>query len=369
MSKPFEIFAVTLPGLEDALQQEAVEAGFPKAVVVPGGVTFMGHWTTVWKANLRLRGATRILARIGQFRVFHLAELDRKALEFPWKETFAPGVAIRVDVTCKSSKIYHEGAALERIERAINTVLRAPVTRDADVTLKVRIENNMCTLSVDTSGEPLHKRGFKQFVGKAPIRETMAALFLRQCGYAGQEPVLDPMCGSGTFLLEAAAMATGQTPVRSRDFAFQKLGSFHKDRWAALKREIADTPTDLRFYGSDRDAGAIEGARQNAEKAGFADNMTFTHQAFSDVVRPEGPPGLIMINPPYGDRIGDKKKLFGLYGSLGTVLMERFSGWRVGMITSDRQLAQTTKLPFLKPASPVPHGGIRITLYQTKPLP
>lgn len=368
MSKPFEIFAITVPGMEETLCDEAIEAGFKNAQAVPGGVTFMGHWTTVWKANLWLRGATRILARIGQFRVFHLAELDRKASEFDWADHFKPSTRVTVDVTCKSSKIYHQGAAAERISTALTKVL-SPTQDGPVVALKVRIENNLCTLSIDTSGAPLHRRGFKSFVGKAPMRETLVALFLRQCGYTGDEPVLDPMCGSGTFLLEAADIATGRAPGRYRSFAFEQLAPFQPDRWAALKADLSDTQKQHTFYGSDRNEGAITGATQNAKRADLADRIHFTHQSLSDLTRPNGPNGLVILNPPYGDRIGDKKRLFGLYATLGKVLKERFAGWRVGLVTAERQLAQATELPFKPQSAPIPHGGIRITLYQTDPLP
>lgn len=369
MSKPFEIFAVTVPGLEQALQEEAFAAGFKQAQAVPGGVSFMGHWTTVWRANLLLRGATRILARIGQFRAFHLAELERRAQEFPWENTFKPGTRIKVDVTAKASKIYHQRAAAERLERGLKSRIDCTISNNADVTLKVRIDNNICTLSVDTSGEALHKRGFKSFVGKAPMRETLAALLLRQCGFDGSAPLCDPMCGSGTFVLEAAELAKGHAPGRSRSFAFQHLTSFQPDRWQDMRNTIAPRNTDLVFQGSDRDAGAIKGAAGNAERAGLSACTQFHQCSISEARPPEGPPGLVFINPPYGDRIGSKKPLFALYSSFGETMQEHFRGWRVGLVTPDQALAKATKLPFEPTDAPIQHGGIRITLYQTDPLP
>lgn len=368
MSDPFEIFLVTVPGMEDTLCAEAKELSFP-AQAVQGGVTFQGTWPDVWRANLMLRGATRVLARIGSFRAFHLAQLDKRSRKFPWQNIIKHGSSIKVEVACKASKIYHAKAAAQRIENALNTTLDARISADADLVLKVRIDDNLCTFSIDTSGDGLHIRGHKEFVGKAPMRENLAALFLRQCGYNGNETVVDPMCGSGTFILEAAEIARGLAPGRSRSFAFEKLASFDAKLWQELKSEVNPNETEHLFFGSDRDAGAIRGASKNADRAGVSENTRFSNYAFSDLHRPDGQPGLVIINPPYGGRIGNKKLLFGLYGALGKVLMERFRGWRVGIVTSESGLAKATQLPFKPTSAPIPHGGIRITLYQTDPLP
>jgi putative N6-adenine-specific DNA methylase len=272
-------------------------------------------------------------------------------------------------VTCKASKIYHAKAAAQRIENALKASISAEITSDADLVLKVRIDDNLCTFSIDTSGAALHIRGHKEFVGKAPMRENRAALFMRQCGFAGDEPVLDPMCGSGTFPIEAAEIAQNVAPGRSRNFAFENLASFEAAEWQNLKLESKPRETNVRFYGSDRDSGAIRGAQQNAARSGVEAITAFSNHAFSDLQRPDGPPGLIMINPPYGGRIGNKKLLYGLYGALGKTLLERFSGWRVGMVTSEKGLAMASGLPFFPQTAPIPHGGIRITLFQTAPLP
>lgn len=365
----FDIFLAAPPGLEQILLQEVREKGFASPKQTPGGVTIIGGWPEVWRANLELRGATRVLARIGSFRAFHLAQLDKRARKFPWGDVLRPDVPVKVEVTCKKSKIYHAGAAAQRIERAISEELGAQVSADAAVRVMARIDDNLCTFSVDTSGESLHKRGHKGAVGKAPIRETLAALFLRQAGYVGTELVVDPMCGSGTFVIEAAEIASGMVPGRSRSFAFEQLASFDAGAWNALKQTAGSNSCDLRFYGSDRDAGAINSSQSNAEQAGVTHLTQFTQNAVSDLQPPDGPPGLVMINPPYGARIGNKKLLYALYASLGKTLIERFSGWRVGIVTSEAGLARATGLPFNPPGPPVPNGGIKVKLYATNPLP
>ena len=361
-----EIFAVTPPGLEAALLPEFRALGYKDARYGPGGVTMMGRWQDVWRLNLELRGATKVLARIGTFRAMSLAGLDHRADEFPWDETFYSGTTVRVEATCKRSKIYHEGAAIERVERALRKHGMKP-SADGEVTLKIRIEQNVVTLSVDTSGESLHKRGHKEAIGKAPMRENMAALFLQQAGYNGTEPLLDPMCGSGTFIIEAAEIAEGLQAGRSRSFAFEVLATFDDDDYAALRRSVSVVKGPARLFGSDRDAGSIKGAAANAARAGVSALCDFQCKPLAELKRPEGDAGLVIVNPPYGGRIGDKKQLFALYGTLGKVVKDRFKGWRVALVTSEPGLAKATGLP-LTQGEPVPHGGLKVWLFQTPPL-
>lgn len=365
----FEIFLATAPGLEAVLWEEVKSLRFRAAKQVPGGVTVNGNWRDAWRANLKVRGANKVLARINVFRVSHLTELEKRARRVPWGDVMRRDVPFRVEATCRTSKIYHSGAAAQRIEKAIREELGASPAEDAPVTVMARIESDLCTISVDTSGELLHKRGFKVVVNKAPMRETMAALFLRQCGYVGTEPVVDPMCGSGTFVIEAAEIAAGLQPGRERHFAFEQLATFDSEVWNEMRRAPAAEKPTFRFYGSDRDAGAIEMSRANAARAGVADLTEFRQHAVSDLVPPPGPPGLVIMNPPYGDRVGDKKRLEALYRALGETLRTRFSGWRVGLITNEAWLAKATGLPFLPTTAPVAHGGIRVTLFRTDALP
>jgi putative N6-adenine-specific DNA methylase len=365
----FEIFLVTAPGLESALWAEAKAKGFVGPKSIKGGVTVQGGWPEVWRANLELRGASRVLARIAEFRAMHVAQLDKRSRKVPWAHVLRKDQPFRVEASCKASRIYHAGAAAERIEKAIKDELGASVSDEAEVCIKARIDDDLCTISIDTSGGLLHKRGHKEAVAKAPMRENLAALFLMQCGFKGTEPVLDPMCGSGTFVIEAAEMAAGLKPGRSRRFAFEQLATFDMSAWNRMRSNPPQIKPEVRFYGSDRDAGAIRMSQANAERAGIAATTAFRQQAISDLTAPEGAPGLVIANPPYGGRIGDKKKLQPLYRALGETLMKRFAGWRVGVITNEVGLAQATGLPFEPPSGPVSHGGIRVMLFVTNPLP
>ncbi len=352
-----EIFCVALPGLEGLLYSEMEDAGFADIRVGTGGVSATGGPNEALRANLCLRVASRILLRVAEFRAVHLAQLDKRARRVDWATVVPSGSRVKVEATCRKSRIYHNRAAAERVAKAVYAAV--PSGDGPEVVLKVRIEDDLCTISLDTTGDPLHRRGHKEFVGKAPLREGMAAAFLRQLGFDPDSPVpvVDPMCGSGTIPIEAAEMTAGLWPGRSRVFALEGSG---------LTRPQPPEPRNVPpiFYGFDRDQGAIQGAVKNAERAGVP--VTFQRQAVSDLVPPKGPAGLVLTNPPYGARIGDRKLLVGLYGALGAVLKDRFKGWRVGIVTSDGGLAKATGLA-LEPFGPVAHGGLKVTLWMGQP--
>lgn len=364
----FEIFLATAPGLENALYEEVKNKGFKQTKAVKGGVTIKGGWPEVWRANLWIRGASRILARIASFKATNLKHLESLSRDVPWAELLNPAYDFRIDVTCAKSRIYHSGAAAERISRAITETTNITPSPDGDIKIMARIHHDICTLSVDTSGALLHKRGYKAAVNKAPMRENMAALFLQQCGYKGTEVVYDPMCGSGTFVLEAAEIAARLNPGREREFAFEKLMTFDAETWQKMRAVKRQAETSITFYGSDRDLGAVEMSKKNAKRASVDQLTEFKQQAISEITPPSNTPGLVIVNPPYGGRIGDKQKLVSLYKSLGAALKSNFSGWRVGIVTTDTSLAKATGLPFLPPSTPIQHGGLRIKLFQTEAL-
>lgn len=374
MADTLPLFLAAQPGLEAALAEEARAAGFLDPRPVPGGVEITGTLQDMRRANLVLAGAGRVLVRIAEFRAFHLAQLDKRARKIDWAAWIAPGTPVRVEATCRKSKIYHDRAAAQRIAKAVTdagaVLARGEADAEADEALRLiaRIDDDLVTISLDSSGAPLHRRGLKTFVGKAPLRETMAALFLRQMGHDGREPLVDPMCGSGTLLLEAASMASGLAPGRARAFAFERFANHDPAAWAALRTPVVPPDGPPRFFGFDRDQGAITGATRNAEQAGVTALCQFACQPISALEPPVPGPGLIMVNPPYGARIGNKKLLYGLYGALGETLRTRFAGWRLGLVTSEPALAKATALP-ITPGPHVAHGGLTVQLWQSDPLP
>lgn len=366
MPDPLPLFLVAPPGLEPVLAAEAREKGFADPQPVPGGVETSGDWPEIWRANLALRGAARVLVRFAEFRAMHLAQLDKRARKLDWGAVLRPDRPVRVEATCRKSRIYHAGAAAQRVSRAITETLGCPVSDTAEIVVKLRIDDDLCTISLDSTGEALHKRGHKPAVGKAPMRENLAALFLRQCGFTGSETVVDPMCGSGTFVIEAAEVASGLFPGRSRRFAFEQLAGFQPEEWEAMKAGARQRVPQARFFGHDRDAGAIRSSTQNAARAGVGAHCAFACQPISALEPPPGAPGIVIVNPPYGARIGNRKALFSVYGALGQVLRERFAGWRVGLVTSDGGLAKATGLTWDAPGPAVAHGGLKVTLWQAR---
>ncbi|MCU4651611.1 class I SAM-dependent RNA methyltransferase [Roseibacterium sp. SDUM158016] len=358
VTAPGVVFLVGTPGLEDALEAEARAKGFAGVARVPGGVEIAGGLPEAARANIVLRCAVRVLWRVASFRAMHLAQLDKRSRKVSWTDWLVPGTPVKVEAVCRASKIYHHKAAAQRVSQALADA-GIPVAAEAEIAVKVRIEDDLCTISLDTTGEALHRRGQKLYVGKAPLRETMAAGFLWSMGFDGTQAVIDPMCGSGTIPLEAAGIAAGLVPGRDRRFAFEALKG-------GARPDVPDGPVitpAARFMGFDRDAGAIRGARENAARAGLEDWCRFDCQPLSELTPPDGPPGLVLTNPPYGTRIGNRKPLFALHSALGQVLSERFKGWRVGIVTSDEGLAKVTGLP-LEPSAHVAHGGLKVRLWQ-----
>jgi putative N6-adenine-specific DNA methylase len=357
IAAPGVVFLVGIPGLEDALEAEALRAGFDGVTRVPGGVEIAGGLAEAARANMVLRTAVRVLWRVASFRAMHLAQLDKRSRKLPWADWLRPEVPVRVEAVCRASRIYHDKAARQRVAGALEAA-GFPVSPEAGIAVKVRIEDDLCIVSLDTSGEPLHRRGHKQFVGKAPLRETMAAAFLWQMGFDGTQTVADPMCGSGTIPLEAAEIAAGLVPGRDRSFAFEAMVGGDRPRIEPLGALEGG-----RFFGFDRDQGAVQGALKNAERAGVATLCSFACQPLSALEPPGGAPGIVLTNPPYGARIGNRKTLFALYGSLGRVLGDRFGGWRVGIVTSDDGLAKAVGLP-LTPSGHFDHSGTKVRLWQ-----
>jgi putative N6-adenine-specific DNA methylase len=274
-------------------------------------------------------------------------------------------------VTNRKNKIYHAGAAVERIERAISEEIGCKIAgsvSSADIVFKIRIIDNNVIISIDTSGDGLYKRGYKLATGKAPIRENIASLALYYCGYSGNEPVIDPMCGSGTLIIEAAEISRNLMPGRNRKFAFQNFNSYNERLLEHFVKKWKNKDSTFTFTGMDRNHNVVEYSYQNSVRAGIDDITNFKTQSMEKLTRPEGPAGLIMVNPPYGSRIGKKKDLFSLYRKFGEKMKNEFSGWRVGMITSDNALAQSTKLPLISSELAISNGGLKIHLYRTETL-
>ncbi len=367
------LFAVCAPGLEPYL---AGELGLPPSAAVPGGVEFSGGLEQIYQANLALRTATRLLLRLGSFRAEAFWELRKKAARLPWERCLAPGQPLALRVTCHKSRLYHSDAVAERIAGAVADRLGQPsptskAVEEADEQpeqlVVVRLADDVCQVSIDSSGAALHRRGYRLQTAKAPLRETLAAGMLLASGWDGAAPLIDPFCGSGTIPIEAALLGRKIAPGLQRNFAFMHWPDFDASLWDRLCQhaggeKLQDGPAGMApvaLQASDRDAGAIQASRANAARAGVADCIEFACQAVS-AIHPRGR-GWVVTNPPYGLRVSANQDLRSLYAQFGKVLRQRCRGWRVLLICPEMRLLAQSGLEF-KVLGRLYNGGVQVLL-------
>lgn len=365
-----ELTAVGAPGLESLLALELTELGLLKPRLFKadpsagGRVAFDGGAEAMMRANLLLRTADRVLVRLGSFRAEDFSALERGAKSLPWARHLAPGRPLAVRARSRGSKLYHEGAIAERVARAAG----ARASRDQDAAAAfVDIKEDVATIDVDSSGAPLHRRGWRLATAKAPLKETLAAALLVASRWDGRATVLDPFCGSGTIAVEAALAAMRFASGGARRFAFMDWPGFDAGAWTRVKAAARATPVTPfpRILASDRDAGAVEAARANAERAGVADRVEFSVKALSDADAPAGP-GVLVTNPPYGVRVSEGKDLRALYARLGDVARRLGPEWTTTMLSADAALARATGLPFDAGLSTL-NGGLKVRIVSARP--
>ncbi len=380
------LFAVCAPGLEPFAALELDQLGLigshspsqSENILTErgpqyesGGIEFHGSLHDVYRANLYLRTASRVLVRLGEFYAFAFPELRRKASRLLWEKYLTPEQPIALRVTCQKSHLYHEGAVAERVAGAIADRLGNPppvqkyheeLGTDLPQLIVVRLVDNLCTISIDSSGVLLHKRGYRLATAKAPLRETLASGIVMASGWDTISPLLDPFCGSGTIPIEAALLARKVPPGYGRRFAFMDWPNFDSKFWDKLQAKAGKAILSAipKIISSDRDAGAIQAAQANAERAGVADCIEFSRKAISAIDPPPGP-GWVVTNPPYGVRLSKTNDLRNLYAQLGKVLRARCPGWHVTMICDSIQLIRSTGLEFDKGISMM-NGGLKVRL-------
>ncbi|HEX6643662.1 MAG TPA: hypothetical protein VF037_03240 [Gemmatimonadales bacterium] len=364
-----DCFVVTHPGVERLTAGELEAIGIAPGELEPGGVSFRGSDEALYSANLRLRTASRVLIRIGGFRARTFPELERHALRLPWSDVLPRGSAIRFAVTSRKSKLYHQGGIAERLARAADHVA-GDVRTDADESAQlivVRAVRDEFTVSADSSGELLHRRGYRQATAKAPLRETLAAAMLLAAGWDGGRSLLDPFAGSGTIPIEAALIARRIAPGLRRTFALERWPAFDAARWREVKdratAEVLDRAT-VPIVGSDRDEGAVAAAAANAVRAGVGADVDFRRVSLSAATRP-GDAGLLVTNPPYGVRIGDRARLRDLYAQLGNVARGAFTGWDVVLLSAHPVLEAATRLPFEQLLA-TSNGGVPVRVLRAR---
>lgn len=365
-----EYYAITAPGVEDLCRQELVglDLGTRGLSVDAGGVTFTGRLLDCQRANLHLRTATRLLMRIEVFNATNLRRLEKKAGAIAWELFLPPGRLPDVKVSSRRSRLYHTEAIARSVRDSIArrfdgaAVLPPPALPQ---TLYVRALEDRFTLSLDSSGEPLYKRGLKAGPAVAPIRETLAAAMLLAAGYDSRRPLVDPLCGSGTFSLEAAMMAKQMAPGLKREFAFMGWPAFPEGQWGFIKREAESNVQDLMqplIFASDVDADACDRLAGIIAGNGLSDAVSVVRKDFFQCGADQygGGTGLVAINPPYGIRIGSARKAEELFRNIGRHLAQRFRGWTVALIAPRPELA--SGLPFPARRIPLAHGGLKLTL-------
>jgi putative N6-adenine-specific DNA methylase len=362
-----ECFAVAAPGLEELVAAElrglaAVGSTVKPAEVEAGGVSFRTDRAGLYAANLHLRIASRVLVRIGAFHASAFHELERHAARLPWRDFVASGGPVALRVTSRKSRLYHQDAIAQRLLAAAGGVAPGEATAQEFV---VRLFRDECTVSADASGELLHRRGYRLATAKAPLRETLAAAMLAVSGWVGTAPLIDPMCGSGTIPIEAALLARRIPPGLARRFAFMRWPGFDAALWEGLVRRARErmlprAPAPI--LGSDRDAGAVDAAAANADRAGVAGDIEWRRAAISAIAPPPGP-GWIVTNPPYGVRVGERRRLRDLYAQLGNVARRCCPGWEVAFLAAHPELERQTGLG-LAARFTTENGGIRVRLVQ-----
>jgi putative N6-adenine-specific DNA methylase len=368
--KTLELFAIAAPGCEAACLAELEALGI-QGVAELGGVSFAGDLGVLYQANLWLRSASRILVRFGQLQAKSFPELYQKCVRLPWGRYIRPQTALVVRVTSRKSRLMHSGRIAETVQAAIDRALgRTQVAEHSPAQrILIRFEQDQVLISIDSSGDLLHRRGYRLEQGVAPLRESLAAALLHELDWRPSESLWDPMCGSATLLIEAALMGMRRAPGLQRAFAFENWPHFRAGRWEVLCRqaqENEDSGTSLSLYGSELEPPLLAVARRNAERAGVSSRIRLSCGDFRHLPVPaEG--GVLVCNPPYGLRIGEHRTLKTFYAEFGDFLRHRAHGWRGAMLLPDPRLVAATGLELRK--GPVfSHGGLSVPLYFFPPL-
>jgi putative N6-adenine-specific DNA methylase len=399
----FDLFAACAPGFEAVTAKELFSLGIANPQAVPGGVEFRGYLSHVYKINLWSRTAERILMRLDSFHAITFKELRDNAKQIEWEKYVRPGDPLSIRATCKKSRLIHSDAVAERVQLAIADRLGAAqkilaaqesakqarnprprgriapstagprsesnlshATTPSTQTIIVRIVDDECTISLDSSGELLHFRGYRQAIAKAPLRETLAASMILASNWKADQPLIDPFCGSGTIPIEAALIARHIAPGLRRSFGFMTWPRFDPAAWSKLIAEanesiLPQAPAIIR--GSDRDAGAIEASRANAERAGVIDQIEFKQLAVSASEPIDH--AYVISNLPYGERLDAHKDLRNLYAQFGKVLRQKFSGGHVAILAGDEQLEKNVGMNFGE-AIRINNGGLNVRFVQAE---
>jgi putative N6-adenine-specific DNA methylase len=349
-----ELFATTGRGMEDILAAEMERVGLKGVRAERGGVRFSGGMEACLRANLHLRTATRVLVPLATFSCASPEELYEGVKAIPWWDYLTPDMTLAVDCSLRDSSITHSRYAALKAKDAVVDLLRERGGRrpnvdtvSPDLRINLHLVADRCTVSLDSSGEPLDRRGYRLDRTEAPLRETLAAALVELTGWVGDGPFIDPLCGSGTLVIEAAQKGAGIAPGLLRSsFGFQRWRHYDAALWKSLLLEAeAEIRPSCPFpvMGSDRDPAAIAAALHNARRARVDSIVDFQRADMDQVVPPAGP-GVVILNPPYGERLGRKEDLVPFYRAIGDLLKQRFTGYTAFVFTGDMELAKQVGL-------------------------
>jgi len=367
-----QFFATCPRGLETVLQDELAGIGAADISTLDGGVHFKGGFRLSYSANLESRVASRVLWQVSHTAYRSERDIFEAVRALPWHEWFSVDRSIRVDVSAIRAPVKSLDFVTLRIKDAICDVFRDATgkrpdvdTHAPDARIHAFLSKTHVTLYLDTSGEALFKRGYRTTAGDAPLRENLAAGILRLTKWDGAAPLLDPMCGSGTFLCEAALIALDKAPGLERRFGFEKLKIFDRDAWDALKnvaRARVRKPERLPVFGSDRYGDALKLARANLTSLGV-ERLVTLKQADVLEMPPPAPGGMIVTNPPYGVRLQDQASVAALYPKLGDALKKKYAGWTAYVFTADMRLPKLIGLAASR-RTPLYNGALECRLFE-----
>jgi len=370
----FQFFATCPRGLEALLVEELSAQKALKIVATDGGVSFEGNLETMYRVNLHSRIATRILSRVGQGKYTTEEDIYKATFKLNWPSWFKVNQTIRVKVTGVKCPLKSLDFVTLRIKDAVcdrfreEGALRPSVSvRDPDVRIHAYLTENQYQLYLDTSGAPLYQRGFRDVSVIAPLRENLAAGIIMLSSWVPGTPFLDPMCGSGTFLIEAAMMAVNQPPGMKRTFGFQKLISFDENLWKKIETEAIHNMKPIEFldiYGSDIDLRSVRVARHNLKVAGLEEAAKVMQSDFIKL-EPPASEGTLVTNPPYGQRIGEDEDLKEVYPVWAKHMKESFGGWDTYFLTADLEMPKDMRLKPTK-KTPLYNGALECRLFEIK---
>ena len=369
---PHYFFAPCPKGLAGVLAEELAALGAERAEASEAGVAFRGAFDLVYAANLHSRIASRILWQVARFPYANENDIYERAKDVRWQDFFSAERTFKIETNAHRSPVKSLDFVTLRVKDAIADHFRDALgkrpsvsSRNPDVRVHVFLDAKSCTLYVDTTGEPLFKRGRRDHVGEAPLKKNLAAGILRMAGWRPGIALLDPMCGAGTFLSEAAEMSLAMAPGRSRSFGFQNLERYNAAKWERLleKARREEKPlAALPIYGSDLHGRSLEHARMNLRDSGLEEAVTLKQVNLLELRAP-APTGLMVTNPPYGVRLGEKEKLAAFYPQLGDALKKRFPGWTAYILSGDPDLAKLIRLSASK-RTVLYNGALECRLYE-----